>query len=301
MKSIRFYITEQCNAKCNNCFNRKERNNAQMDLDHFVELCDYFSSNGYTLLKVMGGEPTLHPQFEEIITIAQQKFPRVNLFTNAITNALQAFNPRIEDGIIYNFKFHRAITKDKLLLDKEGMRCLEIQVTSHTDCESLINAIKSVAELSNGRVHPVLTLDCTSNIFEEKNIVIPIYEYIWDFCKRLGLEVGQDHLIPMCYIIGSKIPMPHKGIMCNTDCAGLIDANYNVRFCNQYSDILTNIYQKGKYILPIEDYKKIIVSKFAEIQSTSSNKGCKTCPMHNTYCNGGCFAAKDNIIARWNY
>ena len=144
MKSVRFYITEKCNAKCKNCFNRKERNSLQMDVNKFEELCKLFSINGYVLLKVMGGEPTLHPKFEEMMLIAQRYFSQISLFTNGMSNALLRFSPREGDNVVYNFNFNHTLTEEKLLLNQPGKRSLEVQVTKNTKCERLINDIKRI-------------------------------------------------------------------------------------------------------------------------------------------------------------
>ena len=165
MKSIRFYITEKCNARCRNCFNREERNSSQMEIDKFEELCDFFSTNGYALLKVMGGEPTLHPQFEEMMLLAQQYFPQISLFTNGMSDSLLKFRPREKDNVVYNFNFNHALNSERLLLNQPGKRSLEIQIKQNTNTEKLINDIKRIYNIAGERVYPNLTLDCVSDIF----------------------------------------------------------------------------------------------------------------------------------------
>ena len=41
--NIRVYITEACNAKCPNCFNKDNRKETYMDVEHFAKLCIYLS------------------------------------------------------------------------------------------------------------------------------------------------------------------------------------------------------------------------------------------------------------------
>jgi len=299
MKSIRFYITERCNANCRNCFNKDERGGSQMDIDKFEELCNFFSENRYQLLKIMGGEPTLHPQFKNIMLIAQKYFQQVNLFTNGMSDSLLEFQPRETDGIVYNFKFNRALNNNKLLLNKQGKRSFEIQVTKETNCEKLITDLMRIYKMSNYTIYLNLTLDCTTDIFTEKSTVIPMYEYIWNKCNEIGFEMRQDHIVPLCYATGSQIRIPQGGAMCNIECAGLIDASYNIRFCNQYSSILSNLYLPTGKLLDIHTYENILSEYFNHIQEKTKAKGCDNCPMYNKYCNGGCFAAKDNINVSW--
>lgn len=292
--NIRFYITEACNAKCPNCFNKENRNETYMDVKRFEKLCQYFSRNGGSQIKIMGGEPTIHPNFEEIMRIAQLNFPVVSLFTNALSPNLLKFKPREEDIITYNFKFRRRLNKENMFLDLPGIRNLEIQVTPSVIKEKLFEEILRVTSFDKSKIIPCFTLDCTTNIYEDREQIIPIYEYLISNCSKEGLKFGQDHLIPLCFLSGSKIPMPKSGTNCMLDCAGLVDSNYNVRFCNQYPDVLTNMFEGGD-IIPVSIFVAKLKDKYDDLLSQISKKGCGSCVMFGRYCNGGCFLGKSVI------
>ena len=264
-----------------------------MNVAHFIELCRFFSSNGYSQLKIMGGEPTIHNDFLEFVEIAQRYFDSINIFTNAINDQLTCIEPRSEDAIIYNFKFSKFLTKEKLLLSSPGDRALEVQITSHIHQERLLSEIKRIVSLAPDRIKVYLTLDCTSEIFKERDIVIPIYEYIMQEAIKSNIIVGQDHLIPFCYLQGTNIPTAKCGAVCTLSCAGLIDSKYNIRFCNQFSDILGNIFQ-GDSTITFEQYNKLLIERFTEIHSKLRNGHCSACPYWNVICNGGCFMGRIN-------
>ena len=76
-KSIRFYVTEKCNAACPSCFNSNFREVREMNVAKFSLLCDYFSEKGYTLLKIMGGEPTVILVLKKYITLHKRNFLRL--------------------------------------------------------------------------------------------------------------------------------------------------------------------------------------------------------------------------------
>lgn len=295
-KIIRIYITENCNSKCANCFNAHERGTATIDIEHFLELCDYFKSNGVDTIKIMGGEPTVHPYFLEIMKIAQDYFPEVYLFTNAINDKILDFNPRQNDAIIYNFRFSKQLTESKLLLDKPGRRSLEIQITNATKIDKVYSEIISVCGNFTDRINPCLTFDCTQNIFENKDVLINKYIKIRNLCEKFGFVVGQDHLVPLCFLYGSEIKMPQTGCICQENCAGLIDANYNIKFCNQYPQILGNLYE-SKALMPFEKYLNLLSMQRTVIQNTAKEKLCGRCPFYDLYCNGGCFISKEYIKA----
>lgn len=293
--TIRVYITERCNAKCKNCFNASERSKSSMDISHFKELCAYFNGNDIQTMKIMGGEPTLHPDFMEMMEIAQYYFINVLLFTNAINNRILSFRPRDTDAVIYNFKFSKFLNKEKILLNGKGRRSLEIQITKDLNSNILLDEIKRISkDISEIIINPCFTLDCTTNIFKDRSLLLKKYEELWLDCEKYRVQLGQDHLIPLCFLLNSKIPMPSAGCICNDYCSGLIDSSYNIRFCNQYSDKLGNIYQNGK-IIEYDNFLRLLSQKKRYLQQNITKKICGKCPFYNQYCNGGCFIGKKII------
>lgn len=291
-KGIRFYVTEACNANCPNCFNKEDRKNVSMDFDHFTKLCDYFSSNGYNHLKIMGGEPTTLDELPTFISYAQDKFENVSIFTNGINNNIEKLFLRATDRIIYNFKFNKLLTKEKLLLGQPGIRALEVQVTSKTDENKLFRHLESIVDLCPERIHVFFTIDCVSDIFKEHTDVVKKYDYLQNCCNQKKYITGQDHILPLCYIKNTSIPMPESGSFCSTDCAGLIDSSYNLKFCNQYPTILAKIFTENGMI-SFSDYNSLIQTEFTRLQGVNSIKGCNKCRFYKLLCNGGCFMSKD--------
>ena len=74
---------------CPNCFNRDNRRDVSMDINRYESLCKFFSVKDNKQIKIMGGEPTIHPSFGAMMKIAQNYFESVSLFTNAISDKLE--------------------------------------------------------------------------------------------------------------------------------------------------------------------------------------------------------------------
>lgn len=292
--NFRIYITEACNAKCPNCFNKNARKGNYMDVESFEKLCRFLSGHGGTQIKIMGGEPTIHPDFSEIMHVAQSYFEVVSLFTNALSPALLEFSPRPKDIITYNFKFRRRLDKDNLFLNLPGIRNLEIQVVPSVIKEKLFEEILRITSLDRSRIIPCFTLDCTANIFRDREQIVPIYDYLITQCRKEGVAFGQDHLIPLCFLSDTHIPMHKSGTNCLLNCAGLIDSSYNLRFCNQHSEVLVNFF-KGDETITISDIEHVLTNKYNKIMSDIEGKGCGSCAMFGKYCNGGCFVGKSSI------
>ena len=100
MKSIRVLITDKCNASCSNCINKAIRTESCfIDFLRFKAIAQYFSENNVSRIRIMGGEPTIHPEFREIVSYSQTLFSRVTVFTNGLNNSILDFLPRESDSI----------------------------------------------------------------------------------------------------------------------------------------------------------------------------------------------------------
>ena len=290
--SLRVYITEQCNAKCPNCFNKINRGNLSMDIEHFRKICDYFSSKGVKRIKIMGGEPTIHPEFKELMIIAQEYFQQVFLFTNAINDGIFNFNPRESDSIIYNFTFHKLWDNSKFLMDKMGKRAFEIQIRNNTNIDEVILYLKNINSCD---IYSVITLDCTSNIFDHRAILIEKINRLQEFLVKNECNNSMDHRIPLCFLYNSNIVVPTLNFsVCSLECSSLIDAGYNLRFCNQSSEILLNIFQNND-IVPFQIIENALTKEFYNRQLKNLNKICSSCVFYGRKCNGGCFINNEKI------
>ena len=258
-----------------------------MQVDRFEILCNYFKE-----IKIMGGEPTLHPNFQEITKIAQKYFKNVSVFSNGLSSKLQEFYPRKSDSITYNFRFSKKISYENLMLDKPGHRSLEIQLSEKTNVDALMEEITRFKSYGNVLVN--FTLDCTENIFTHRAEIVSVYENIWQKCAKIGIRTGRDHSVPLCFIYGTKIPMTKPLSKCRLKCTGLIDADYNLRHCNQFSEQLVNMFN-GDRIIPYQVFMNYLTNKHKKLQTTALDKICKDCVFYGKNCNGGCFIAKDNI------
>jgi hypothetical protein len=84
MKIIQIDITNACTKKCSNCtrFCGNHRKPFMMDFDTFKRAVD--SMEGFPgIVGIMGGEPTLHPQFEEFVRYFASKFGTPGVLENA--------------------------------------------------------------------------------------------------------------------------------------------------------------------------------------------------------------------------
>ncbi len=85
-----FRITNKCNIKCRHCYCRAGPDGKTMDYDDAKRVINNLPENT-TYLCITGGEPTIVPYFEKIITYADRKLPECELSTQ--TNGWWIKNP----------------------------------------------------------------------------------------------------------------------------------------------------------------------------------------------------------------
>ena len=288
MMEHRIVLTENCNASCKHCFNASVRNKKEMDADIFIKFMrDNSEYLEYSSLKIMGGEPTLHPRVKEIIQEGLKHYLTVSLFTNGINiePIIKKFGSRISytiNGYTFNpsmewkhIVLHFVITKndsDKVI--EKMMRCMD----SHPDSIFLYSP------------------DTQINIFEEE---FNEYRKTWmNATKIIAPELNRrkirwnlDHNFPLCFFTEEmKSELETMGLnskvftSCKCTQIGLIDPNFDLYYCNQTRIKIGSILNKS---IP-EINEMIQGSKEKKISKVKLNEKCKKCEFINS-CMMGCY------------
>jgi MoaA/NifB/PqqE/SkfB family radical SAM enzyme len=83
--SIFMFLTRSCNLACSHCYVSAEpRLKGHMSLDVFRRIVESFSAQGINDFRLTGGEPTIHPNFKEMLEILTSKSITPRLITNGI-------------------------------------------------------------------------------------------------------------------------------------------------------------------------------------------------------------------------
>lgn len=82
---VSYEITNKCNLNCQHCMNKSTKDAfAGLDFNKIKVLLQELWDNDVRYLYISGGEPLLHPQFDEIITTAHNIGFQMMLATNSI-------------------------------------------------------------------------------------------------------------------------------------------------------------------------------------------------------------------------
>lgn len=81
-------LTDVCNLRCPYCFANEFVNHGvnEIDIENFKKALDFVATEPNAKLGLIGGEPTLHSKFKEILQllIADDRFHNIVLFTNGV-------------------------------------------------------------------------------------------------------------------------------------------------------------------------------------------------------------------------
>lgn len=80
-------LTEKCVRSCPYCFAKKhmeESDNTMMRWDNLIYVLDFFHANKQNSISYLGGEPTIHPDFINIIEYTLKRRFKVCVFTSGV-------------------------------------------------------------------------------------------------------------------------------------------------------------------------------------------------------------------------
>ena len=127
------------------------------------------------------------------------------------------------------------------------------------------------------------------NIFSSREMIIQKWNEIVSFAESEEISWGIDHIIPECFYKGTDMIVPSELGICVPECAGLINSNLELLFCNQHPIVLHRFTDCTE---TKEQVQQILHAGFFERQSSALANKCHGCNSYSEKCNGGCFIHK---------
>ena len=307
-------IVNFCNLKCKYCFadDMIHEESKTMTLNDFRMILSFAARTPKNHIGIIGGEPTLHPQFDEILKEVNRYCREVNtdatLFTNGIE--LEKFMPYIGDriGLLINcnspqFQSGELFNKQRATLDHLNelswfARKANCGCNLYPDCTdySYIWEIVDRYHLTHLRTSVVSPAACYIHWRKDKegyyNLMKPIY---LKFCQdalahhcKLNMDCGH---IPMCYFNGEEKELVKQA--CGDDrcdngfCEPVVDINpdFKATACfGSYDPVdmrdFDNLIELERYLLLKKSYPRALANCTGK---------CTTCKKHKLLkCQGGC-------------
>ena len=300
-------ITNVCNRNCVYCFakdTRGEFGKTYLDDETYEKALDYLERSGLKQVRLLGGEPTLHPNIKSFIKMALDRDFNIMLFTNGLMPEK-----------VFDY-----------LTSIPGKR-LSILLNTIHPTENDIRGIKRQKKLME-RFGKIIIAGV--NIYNAKQELDYLLEYVTGYNLKKEVRLGIAHSVlsrnnvflhPKEYpVIGQKIALfklnaKKNGISLGFDC-GFVPCMFPEEYiellseelkkagtcCHPIIDMLTD----GSFIAcyPLNNFKKIkmndklnskvLFRNFEKALTPYKDVGiypyCTSCPLFRKRCNGGCIS-----------
>jgi MoaA/NifB/PqqE/SkfB family radical SAM enzyme len=120
LASVDVYITAHCNRRCTYCFLPAEffASGVRMTMDSFTAIVRWSQRHGVGEITLLGGEPSLHPDFTGMVAYASDH----GLNVRVVTNGARRFQRLLSAGVIGSHNLSRVAvsldTLDEAIQDK---------------------------------------------------------------------------------------------------------------------------------------------------------------------------------------
>jgi radical SAM protein with 4Fe4S-binding SPASM domain len=102
-RNVYLYVTEACQLRCEHCYMGERLDRAlKMSLSQIVDWLTTWRRMGGSKVTILGGEPTLHPNFADAVRFANRLgYEQVITTTNAQQHAMRKFRRMTPDDFAY--------------------------------------------------------------------------------------------------------------------------------------------------------------------------------------------------------
>jgi len=279
-------LTNDCNRHCSFCFARSIVNQNKPDQDsphmthaNFYKILDFLDNSGIKVLRLMGGEPTQHPEFCDFVQEAFDRGFKFSVFSNFMmtketADFLEQF-PKSRFSFLANVSHQKSDTEEQLeqvnyalskLNDKTNVGCT---VTGPDfEYQYLLDFIKKYnlkKRIRVGIAQPIVKATneyLLPKMYKEtgKAIVKMAQKCIKDEVL-LGFDCGLTHCMFTAAEIGimSKITEGFK-----IHCSPIIDVGVNLEVwsCFPLSNVYVTHLDNFKTRAEIENYYTAKLEKF---------------------------------------
>jgi len=289
-----------------------------ISMRNFKKAINYLKRNGEKNVGILGGEPTLHPNFLELIDYVIKKGLRVQLFTNGImdkelSKGLARYDSKeltillnLNDKITYSIKqLNRIESSFENLNNKIGLGYTiyknDFSLLFHRDMILRYGLLK---QLRVGLASPIagperVDFFNTSDFARLGQLIIDNVEMLEEYNILINFDCG----FHMCLFTTEQLGiLVEKSLGFKSVCEPVIDIDLNLNAHHCFP--LTGLFEK-----PIRDYpdlnelKQYYRKKFEGLKIFGNDGKCLTCKyLERNQCRGWCigriFNSQDGLFEK---
>lgn len=284
--SVELHLTDNCNLNCEWCTDKKLRQNkAVLDLQVIKKLFREFWHHGTGVTLEGGGEPTLHPDFKEVVNAGADAGIDMGLITNGTVDIsdcverLKWVRVSLDSSTCDEYKREKGVDCfERVIVNLEKMsRARDSEATfigvgyvlTTRNQSSLMELIKKLDNIGIDYIYlrPV----------EEAGDITPTLESLLDLRKKLA-ELTANTRIKYMLAISDRVVDQNAGLPCIAhSLTSIIHANGEVALCEKRRAdgiILGSVYESSFEDIWVSPYREKISQKLLQPECQS---GCSAC------------------------
>ncbi len=312
-------LTTRCNLACPYCFAQEKLSSRRtnMSIENVQYVIDFLKRSDFPIFRVMGGEPTLHPRFNEIVEMAMASGMRVDVLSNATwsenTGAFFARIPttklmfllNIDHPDRYSQKQWSVIERNLTQLKGRGGITLSFNIFEKQPRGSYILDLARRYDFKYIRLSlslPVLGAGNSHIPIEELHEVTPFILRFNSEAEASGISVKFDNAVPMCIFteqqLGHLLLHGVYDLDRNVHCDPIIDIGPDLTIwsCFCLSPLKNRRLDEFNTLAEAQDYYRKVWGVYQHKVYPLTQ--CKDCFYREKWgCQGGCLSytiMKDN-------
>ncbi len=308
-------ITDFCNLSCKYCFATNVMySSKEMTIDNFKKALQMLKKSSYSVVNLIGGEPTLHSKFSKILDIIlDEKFEAINIFTNGLIpdknlDVIIKLNEMIPVNLIVNLNSPEVIGKVKYDIIVNNLNILKnanvhiVLGINLYDTQMKHDFIIDCAAKLN--INQIRWAVAVPNINDLKTTILDYYK---DFVGVILGFLAECHVrkyntfcdcnkIPLCAFSNEQIKeilLYQPDYFVNHKCEPVIDVDINL---NAFRCFPTSRFTKVKVeefndIYTLKSYFHILIDRKIDNLKCGYDENCKFA--YN--CRGGCLSLRKEL------
>lgn len=302
-------LTNWCNYKCPYCFGIDFMHpllpKKNMSMDTFHGIIDWLSitKRDVSTIHLMGGEPTLHPNFEEIVSELLSKDFHITVFSNLATPKAPEYAQKLSDLPIEwvvnvnppsgwsNEQSERIRSALKVLKNKA---CITFNIMPDSDDNNwavdLINQYGLNHSMKIGFVLPTMTGSNFSLEEEQYPVVAEKVVNLARVCEPYHIHFEFECGVPTCAFTEEQLGyLWEVGSKFDSSCNSRLDISPDGEciYCLPLAKLAAVHYTN---FLNYFDAKMWFEKKILPYRRLGRIENCHKCVLFKTSCRGGCVA-----------
>ncbi len=306
-------LTNSCNRSCPYCFALKEKGEKTgfLSRENLRQVLEFLKSSGTRDISLLGGEPTLHPEFGSILNYILGEGFRVKVFSNALIRpeSLNALVKTESPGlnVILNVNHPHQNSRQEWRRILKTLEMLGPKATLAYNIYQSQLELDFIPELiKKYKLYRAVRLGIAQPIWGAGNAYVPLEKYftigpqIVAFakeCDKYDIRPYFDCGFILCMFSEAEIgQLYYSGVMFNFYCSPAIDfgPNLDVWHCFPLSKCFRKNLRDFTSCLEIS---KFYTEKFQPLRIFGTMERCANCKyLGRQQCSGGCLAHKLRVF-----